>query len=208
MTVVHSSDPLGYVPPDAAWIAVVRENLNDEHPCGQPAHAAADAEPAFSVAHVASWSGQAQHVGSAHRLEGLQRAARTGDLALRAAGAAVREGAMDVAIAAVGQAAAIAEGADHARCLVGIGHGSALSDAHGALYRAGQVVRLQLDLVQEGFACHAQQTVLDDGAATDDLEAVEVSYEAREALLTRIVPGRLSPTWWPPAIRYWRILAY
>ncbi|MGW2444501.1 M24 family metallopeptidase [Streptomyces sp. NPDC001675] len=189
MTVVHSSDPLGYVPQRVARIAVVREDLHYEPACGHLAPAATDAEPVFSVADVASWSEQAQHVGSAHRLKGLQRAARTGDLALRAAAAAVQEGATDVAIATAGQAAAIAQGADRARCLVGIGHGSALSDAHGALYRAGHVVRLELNLVQEGFASHAQYTVLSVGAAVGDLEVVEVCYEAREALLTRIAPG-------------------
>ncbi|MEV7797155.1 M24 family metallopeptidase [Streptomyces sp. NPDC087512] len=166
----------------------MRENLDAEQPCGQTAPVAAAADAQFSVADLASWTGQAQHVGSAHRLRGLQHAAQTGDLALRAAADSVREGATDVAIAAVVEAAAIAHGADRARCLVGMGHGNAVTDAHGAMYRPGQLVRLELNLVQDGFACHAQQTVLVDSAA-GDLEAVEVCYEAREALLTRIAPG-------------------
>jgi Xaa-Pro aminopeptidase len=189
MIVVHSSDPLGYVPRGVARIAVLREDLDGEVRDGQPATVTAQAPGEFSIANLASWAGEAQRIGSLHRLTGLQRAARTGDFALRAAASALREGATDFQIAAAIEAAARARGADRARCLVGMGHSTALSEAHGAVYRPEQPVRLEVNLVQEGFASHAQRTLLPDTASVVDLEAVEVCHEAREALLTRISPG-------------------
>ncbi|MFE1198137.1 M24 family metallopeptidase [Streptomyces olivaceoviridis] len=188
MTVVYNSDPLSYVPRGVARIAAVRENLDGEQPYGQPAPDAAGTEENFSVADLVNWTGQAHRVGFVHRSTGLQCAARTADFALRAAASAMRKGATDVAIAAVVEAAALAHGADRARCLVGMGHGTAVTHAYGAMYRPGQLVRLELNLFQQGFACHSQRIVLPATAAAD-LEAVEVCYEAREALLAQIGPG-------------------
>ncbi len=118
----------------------------------------------------------------------LRVAAEIGAAALESAGGSV-VGESDFAIAARVEAAGRAAGAFRISCLIGVGDGAVVTEAHGRVVADGEPVGIELTLWAAGACMHLNDTIIPRAPKRHQLHAIAVCREARLAMLDALAPG-------------------
>lgn len=138
---------------------------------------------------MAPWFDELREIKTPGELLGLRRAANVGSAALQAAATAAGTGRTDYEIVAAVEAQARANGAARADCLIGFGAGTVVSEACGHQLQPGEEIGLELNMQYNGYFSHVQTTVLPRNPAPFQVKSVDVVHEARNAVITQLVPG-------------------
>lgn len=187
LTTMHAATPLDVLPTGSSRVGLLCADTGVDE---TPLRLVRDfAEAGVTVHDLAGWFDDRREIKTAEEVEGLRRAAQLGSDALRAAAAVTRTGCTDYGIVAQIEAFARTRGASRADCLVGLGAGAVVTEAHGRVLQAGEAVGLELNMVFGGYFSHVQATVLPPGADAAYQRALEVAREARQAVAAQLRPG-------------------
>lgn len=126
---------------------------------------------------------------SPDEIEAHGLASEIGNLALQAAGPYAVEGMRDYDIAGMVEGAARVAGAFRTVCLVGIGHGAVVTEAHGKMVHMGDPICLEVTITTERACTQVNGTILPLKPGDQDVRAVDISKKARAALLRAMIPG-------------------
>ncbi len=119
----------------------------------------------------------------------FKRTAAIGEIARRAAGAAAMPGDTDFAIAARVEAAARTAGAFRVNCLVGIGDGVVVTEAHGNSVRPGDPVGLEINFEADNAYLQTNGTLLPPNPQPHQVRAVAACEAVRRTLVAELRPG-------------------
>ena len=100
-----------------------------------------------------------------------------------------RVGESDYEIAGRVEAAARKAGASRVLCLVGIGDGAVVTEAHGLSVELQDPVGLEITLCSDGAWTQVNGTLLPSDPAAHQERAVKICHTARRALLDALRPG-------------------
>ena len=122
-------------------------------------------------------------------VEALRRATVIGEIALKSAGINSLPGETDFSIAARVEAAARSAGAFRVSCLVGIGDGAVVTEAHGKVVGATDPVGLEINLEADHAFIQTNGTLLPTAPLPHQVRALEACQAVRHTLLESLKPG-------------------
>jgi Xaa-Pro aminopeptidase len=187
MNTIHAVSPDACVPQPVSRIGLLCGDTGmDETPRGL----VAELERAgLTVQDLSRWFDGCREVKTPDEIEGLRRAAQLGSDALTAAAEVARSGCTDFTIVAHIEAHARRHGASRADCLIGVGTGAVVTEAHGRVLGVGEAVGLELNMVYGGYFAHVQATIIPAEADAVYRRAVRIARQARAAVIAELRPG-------------------